>query len=348
MTLTDRSIVGALHRDVHDQPDALEALLERSGSATRAIAERLDRRDIGWVLVAGRGSSDNAGRYGQYLLGAEQRWTVAQATPSLYTRYGTPPRLDGALVVAVSASGASRDVVAVVEEARHQGRPTIGLTNVPDSPLARAAEHVIFLEAGRERAPTATRTYVNELAAFALLAAALDHDDRLRRDLEALPVRMRESLRSATDLGGAAEVIAGAPRVTVVGRGFNLATANEIALKLTALTRTPAVSYSAADLIRGPVPHAGAGPAVILAPSGRVLSDVLDLVPEFRQRGAPIIALSDVDEVLAESDHPIRLARGIREWLTPLTSVLHGQLLALEVARRQGALDLPTPDPRGQ
>lgn len=339
MTLTHQSIVDALHQDVHDLPDALEALLVRSGPAAEEIAERLDRRDIGWVLVAGRGSSDNAARYGQYLLGAEQRWTVAQAAPSLYTRYGTPPRLDGALVIAVSASGASRDIVAITEEARRQRRPTIALTNVPESPLAGAAEHVLHLEAGDERAPTATKTYVNSLAAFGLLAAALDHDGRLRSDLEALPDRMRGSLRSATDLGGPAEEIARAPRVTVVGRGFNLPTANEMALKLTALTRTPAVSYSAADLIRGPVPHAGAGPAVLLAPSGRVLSDVLDLLPEFRQRGAPIVALSDIDDVLAESDHPIRLAGGIREWLTPLTAIVHGQLLALEVARRQDALD---------
>lgn len=339
MTLTDRSITAALHRDVHDQPGALEALLERTGPAAAAVAERIDRRDVRWVLVAGRGSSDNAARYGQYLLGAEQRWAVAPATPSLYTRYGTPPRLDGALVIAVSASGASRDIVAIVEEARHQGRPTIALTNVPGSPLAEAAQHVLLLEAGEERAPTATKTYVNSLAAFGLLAAALDHDGRLRRDLERLPERMRAGLRMATDLGGPAEAIARAPRVTVVGRGFNLPTANEMALKLTALTRTPAVSYSAADLVRGPVPHAGAGPAVLLAPSGRVLSDVIDLLPEFRERGAPIVALSDIDDVLAEADHAIRLVAGVREWLTPVTSILHGQLLALEVARRQGALD---------
>lgn len=338
MTLTDGSIAGALHRDVHEQPEALERLLETGAPQADRIVERIDRRDVGWVLVAGRGSSDNAARYGQYLLGAEQRLAVAPATPSLYTRYGTPPRLDGALVIAVSASGASRDIVAITEEARRQGRPTVALTNVASSPLAGAAEHTLLLEAGTERAPTATKTYVNELAAFALLASAMDHDGDLRRDLLAVPDRLRECLRTATDLDGPAKVIAGAPRVTVIGRGFNLPTATEIALKLTALTQTPAVSYSAADLIRGPVPPAGAGPAVLLAPSGRVLSDVLDLLPIFRERGAPIVALSDVDDVLVEADHPIRLPGGVREWLSPLTSILHGQLLALEVARLQGSL----------
>lgn len=340
MTLTDGSIAGALHRDLHEQPDALDALVARSSEPAARIARLAARRDVNWVLVAGRGSSDNAARYGQYLLGAERRLAVSSAAPSLYTRYGTPPRLDGALVIAVSASGASRDIVAIVEEARRQDRPTIAITNVEGSPLDRAAEHTLFLEAGTERGPTATKTYVNSLAAFGLLTAAMEHAGDLRRDLEALPERMREALRTATDLAGAAEVIAGASRVTVVGRGFNLPTANEIALKLTALTRTPAVSYSAADLIRGPVPQAGAGPAILLAPSGRVLSDVLDLLPEFRQRGAPIIALSDIDDVLAEADHAIRLPGGLREWLSPLTSIIHGQLLALEVARRQGALDV--------
>src|SRR6185312_11912889 len=103
-------------------------------------------------------SSSNAARYAQYLLGRAHRVPVMFATPSLYTIYEQPPRLDGAIVVGISQSGASPDVASVLAEARRQGRPTVALTNVADSPLAREAAVVLLLEAGDERDVAATKT----------------------------------------------------------------------------------------------------------------------------------------------------------------------------------------------
>lgn len=332
-------IVRTLRQDVEEIPDVIARLLEREEDRAREMGQVLRRRRTSWLLVVGRGSSDNAGRYGQYLFGAEHRLAVAQATPSLFTRYGTPPRLDGATVVAVSASGASRDVVAVVEEAVRQRRPVLALTNDPGSPLAAAAPYVLPLHAGPQRGPTATKSYVASLAAFAMLSAVASDDDAMWADLRALPAALARLLRDPGDIAGAASLLTEATRAMVVGRGFNYATASELALKLTALTRTPTVAYSAADVIRGPAPTVGAPPTLLIAPSGRVLSDVIDLIPELRERGARLAVLSDLDDVLSEADHPLRLPTGVREWLSPLTSVVPGQLLALEVARRQGALN---------
>src|SRR5262249_58154917 len=159
-----------------EQPEALARLLERQASAARAAAGVFGRSDIRYLLIASRGSSSNVARYAQYLLGRAHRVPVMFATPSLYTIYGQPPRLDGALVIGISQSGASPDVVAVLAEAREQGRPTLALTNDVDSPLARTADAVLPLEAGREQAGAATKTYVNSLRAVAPLLPGIGDD----------------------------------------------------------------------------------------------------------------------------------------------------------------------------
>src|SRR5207244_5554637 len=148
--------VSWLESELREQPAALARLLDRQGAHAQELASVFRRDDVHYILIASRGSSSNAARYAQYVLGRAHRVPVSFATPSLYTLYGQPPRLDGALVLGISQSGASPDVNAVIEEARRQGRPTVAITNDADSPLARASEAVLPLEAGKELAVAAT------------------------------------------------------------------------------------------------------------------------------------------------------------------------------------------------
>src|SRR3954454_20556549 len=135
-----------LETELREQPEALARLLERQAASARTAAGLFQRRDLRYLLIASRGSSSNVARYAQYLLGRAYRVPVMFATPSLYTIYEQPPRLDGALVIGISQSGKSPDVVEVVTEARRQGRPAIALTNAPSSPLGLAADGVLKLE----------------------------------------------------------------------------------------------------------------------------------------------------------------------------------------------------------
>ena len=198
-----------LETELREQPQALARLLERQADAARTAAGVFGRGDIRYLLIASRGSSSNVARYAQYLLGRAHRVPVMFATPSLYTIYGQPPRLDGALVIGISQSGASPDVVAVLAEAREQGRPTLALTNDVESPLARTAEAVLPLEAGREQAVAATKTYVNSLGAVALLFAEMGDDAAAREEL----ARMPEALAAQIELSLARDALArGVPR----------------------------------------------------------------------------------------------------------------------------------------
>src|SRR5512136_2818430 len=161
-----------VYREIHEQPEVLERLLQQEQGAVDALSAEIKRRAIAHVIIAARGTSDNAARYAQYLLGACNQLPVGLAAPSLFSIYGAPPRFGNALVLGVSQSGQSPDIVSVLAEARRQGALTAAITNDIDSPLGAEADHVLNLHAGAERSVAATKTYTAELAAIALLSVA--------------------------------------------------------------------------------------------------------------------------------------------------------------------------------
>ena len=329
--------ISILQQEIHEQPIALERFLVDQSAAAAELVHALRRRDIQYVLIAARGTSDNAARYAQYVLGAFNRIQVALATPSLYTLYSTPPDLSGALVVGISQSGQSPDIVSVLTAGRAQGRPTLAITNVPDSPLAQAADWVLPLGCGVERAVAATKTYTTSLAALALLSTALSGNEQRRAELEKVPDWMRQTLDNIEPVLARVERYRYVGRSAVIGRGFNYATAFEVALKIKELTRVVTESYSSADFLHGPISVLEAGfPLIVVAPSGQTLSDLTTFAIEAKRRGAELIVISDDEAVLQLAQLPLVLPRGIPEWLSPLMAVLPGQLFAMHLAAAKG------------
>jgi glutamine---fructose-6-phosphate transaminase (isomerizing) len=332
-----------LETELREQPAALARLLERQGEHARELGALFRRPDVRYIVIASRGSSGNAARYALYLLGRANRVPVAFATPSLYTIYEQPPRLDGALVIGISQSGESPDVGAVIEEAARQGRPTLALTNNPSSPLARAAEAVLPLEAGDEQAVAATKTYLNSLGAVALLFASSTQDDAALAELQQMPERVAEQLERSFADAASFEGYAGVDGGTVVARGVNYGTAFEIALKIRELSGLVVEAYSAADLLHGPIAAIGAGwPVIVVAPSGPALAGIKDTLEQLRERGARLIVIADDERLLARAETPLPLVRAVPEWLSPLTAVIPGQLAARRLAELRGA-DLDNP-----
>jgi len=336
-----------LELELREQPAALARLLERQGAHAQRLGELLRRPDVRYLLIASRGSSSNAARYAQYLLGRANRVPVAFATPSLYTRYEQPPRLDGALVTGISQSGESPDVRAVIDEARRQGRPSIAITNRPGSPIGAAAEEVLPLEAGEELAVAATKTYLNSLGAIALLFAASTRDAAALRELTLMPGRLEAQLaRSFADIDAVVALGDGQGSVhggTVVARGLNYGTSFEIALKIRELSGLLFEAYSAADLMHGPVAAIAPGwPVIAVAPSGPALASMEVAIRGLVERGARVATIADREDVLALGTAAMRLVAAVPEWLSPLTTVIPGQLAAVRLARGGGGdLDRP-------
>jgi len=335
--------VSWLESELREQPTALATLLDRETGRAREVAAAFRRDDIHYILIASRGSSSNAARYAQYLLGRANRVPVMFATPSLYTIYEQPPRLDGAIVIGISQSGASPDVASVLAEARRQGRPTIALTNDSASPLAQQADAVLPLNAGAERAVAATKTYLNSVGAVALLFAAIAEDELALDELKAMPAILEQqvtlSLGTTPDLGEYRDAVG----ATVVARGVNYGTAYEIALKIRELSGLVVEAYSPADLLHGPIAAIQPGwPVIVVAPTGPARPSVEEVVAPLKERGARVIAISDVTAVLRRAHTKLQLVPRVPEWLSPLTAVIPGQVTAMRLAQLRG-LDIDSP-----
>lgn len=339
-----------LRDEIHEQPTVVARLLEQGSALVGPVAERIRHAGIEHVVIAARGTSDHAAIYAQYLWGVRNRLTVALAAPSIVTLYGVAPRFGRSLVVGISQSGASPDVVAVVAAARAQGAPTLAITNSPRSPLAEAAEHVIDLGAGTERAIAATKTYTAELAVVALLSTALLDDAAARRsaeaDLAALPEALERARSAEPAAAAVAAEMAGANRAIVLGRGLEYATAREWALKIKELAHLFADPYSAADFQHGPVALIEPGvPVLAVAPSGAIAGGMVELLGRLRdEHGADLAVLSDDPSIRAIGRWSIPIPEGVAEWARPIVSIVPAQLHALALTLARG---LDPERPRG-
>lgn len=332
-----------LEEEIACQPDLIDALIERALPQIQMIVARLPA--FSSVLIAARGSSDHAATYAKYAWAALAGHPVALAAPSLHTLYGTPPHMEGMLVVGISQSGQSPDIVAVLEEARRQGRPTLAITNDPSSPLGGVADEVVELGVGVERSVAATKTYSAELAVIAAFAAVWSGSADRLAELCAVPRALEAALRGTADLAARIAGYHAMDTCAVISRGYNYATAFEVALKLQELTYVQAIAYSSADFRHGPIATVASGsPVILVMPSGVVYADLLDLAHALRQRGADLLVISDASEALALAALPLPLATPLPEWVSPLAAIVPGQALALRLTLAKG-LD---PDaPRG-
>lgn len=326
-----------LFREIHQQPQVLEQFLQEEQTAVAELCAAMRAREIRQVVIAARGSSDNAGRYAQYLLAAYNRLPVSLTTPSLFTIYQRPPHFaPGTLILGISQSGKSPDIVSVLAEGRRQNCLTAAITNTGDSPLAAQADHVIHLRAGEERSMAATKTYTSQLFAIALLSALLADDAPRQASLAEAPSLLRRTLDLNSDCAPIAERYRYMRDCVVIGRGYNYATAYEIALKLKELTYTIAEPYSSADFLHGPLALIEHGfPALVIAPSGAVAEEMEKFIHQLHEREAEVLCISNQPDLLALGKRSFRLPPA-PEWLSPLLAVVPGQLLGMHLAATRG------------
>ncbi|HSD84200.1 MAG TPA: SIS domain-containing protein [Anaerolineae bacterium] len=334
-----------LYQEIHEQPAVLASLIEHELDHIQRIAAELRQRRLTHTLIAARGTSDNAGRYAQYLFGAVNQMLVGLATPSLHSIYQRPPHFEDALVIGISQSGRSPDIVSVVADGKRQGVATLAITNFPDSPLGQTADYVIPLHAGEERAVAATKTYTSQLMTLALLSACVAEDQNMLNVLRQIPLCLREVLQMSDTIARAAERYRYMKVCVVIGRGFNYATAFELALKIKELTYVLAEPYSSADFLHGPVALVEeAFPTIVVAPIGLMQAEMVNFIHTLKDRGAEVVAISDADEVLELARVPLKLPITVPEWASPLLSIVAGQLLAMHLAH---ARDYDVDRPRG-
>jgi glutamine---fructose-6-phosphate transaminase (isomerizing) len=331
--------------EIREQPGALERTLKEELAGVSELKRRLEKQRPRFVVLAARGTSDNAALFGRYLLEIATRIPVSLAAPSIFTLYGGEIDFRDTLVVAISQSGESTDTNLVLERARAAGAITVGITNEPESALARLAEHVFLVRAGRERSVAATKTYTGQLLMCYLLAYALG-----------APVSIDELARmpehAAAALGLEAEISARAERYTFmtqavsIARGLNYANAFEFALKLMETCYVVAERFSSADLLHGPIAMVeSAFPAFLFTPAGVTWPGLAEMLAKLEQLKAVTMVITDRSNADAAAKArtaiclPVELAHSgplPAEVYTPIPYIVPAQLFAACLAEHKG------------
>jgi glucosamine--fructose-6-phosphate aminotransferase (isomerizing) len=271
------------------------------------LGERLRRHRPYAVVTCARGSSDHAATFAKYLIETRVGILTSSAAPSVSSVYAAKADLRGTVMLAISQSGASPDLLATVASAKSAGAMIIALVNVETSPLAKAADCTIPLCAGREQSVAATKSYIAALAAIIHLVAFWSEDEELLEALAQAPAQLERAWKS--DWQPALAPLQPARDLYVVGRGLGLGIAQEAALKLKETCGLHAEALSAAELRHGPMALVQPGfPVLIFAQNDETHGGVAALAAELAERGAQIMlagANAPKSLVLAtETAHP--------------------------------------------
>ena len=324
-------------QELFGQPEMVAKLIEAEQDNVKRVAGELNSRGFQQFVISARGRGETSAQaYGKYLFDTLNRYVVAFAPPSVYTLYHMPQRLESALVLSLSQSD-EPDQVEVISEARRQGGLTVAVTRNPESSLAKSAEYVILTHSGQDLSGTTITACVAQQVVLAMLSAALGEDDERLTSVRALPPAMAKILTLEATTRQAAEQSRDIKYAASVGRGYNYASALEIGNELKEFTYTFADATSSADFVRGPISMVAQGfPVILVAPKGRVYPPMCQVGQDLRKRNAKLTVISDGDEILDLADATIRLPVSVEEWLSPLISVLAGQLFTYHLALAKG------------
>ncbi len=331
--------------EIYEQPQAIARAIEQEYANVARLVGELREREIRHVVIAARGTSDNAATYAKYLIEIVAGFPVSLAAPSVYTLYDAAVNLSGSLVLGISQSGQATDVVKTLSVARAAGALTVGITNVADSPLCTVSDYTLLCHAGEEKAVAATKTYTTALALIALLVGQWAGSAELLNGLRAIPDQVQATLDMDDTVAAAVERYRYIQECAVLARGLNQATALETALKMTETSYIVAKPYSGADFLHGPIAMVSEGfPCFLFAPEGRAYPSMVELALKLRKRAAELIVVAHSPEILELATKPLALPLAVPELLSPLLYIVPGQLWAYHLARARGQ----NPDkPRG-
>ncbi|HEX6547097.1 MAG TPA: SIS domain-containing protein, partial [Bryobacteraceae bacterium] len=340
--------MSTMRDEIRQQPASIERTLKSEWKQTQKLRAVFENRRPRFIVLAARGTSDNAAQFGRYLIEMTTGIPVSLAAPSIYTLYRARVDLKDSLVVAISQSGESTDTNLVLERAKEAGAITIGITNEPESSLAKLAEYTFLVRAGKEKSVAATKTYSGQLFVFYLLAYALGAGIQLD-DLKKLPDLAQAALKLEKEIAERAERYRFMDHAVVIGRGLNYANSFEYALKLMETCYVVAERFSSADLLHGPIAMLDASfPAFVLAPSGVTWQPIRELIERLISIKAETLIFTDKSNKDAQRvpgleksvvSIPLALSRKFslpEEIYTPIPYIIPGQLFAASLADVKG------------
>jgi glucosamine--fructose-6-phosphate aminotransferase (isomerizing) len=320
--------------EIAQQPAVLEKTIAEEKLKLTKLGEVLRARDIDLIVLAARGSSDNAALFGRYLLEVTTGIPVSLSAPSVHTLYHAKLKLSRALVIGVSQSGEGIDINAVLEQAKASGAFTLGITNNADSSMAQIADETLLTHAGPEKSVAATKTYTAQMLHFYMLASALGGADI---EYEKIPAFADEALKLRPEIEELVQRYVFMENCVVVGRGMNYGNSYELALKLMETCYVVAERFSSADFFHGPLAIVERRfPVILFAPPGVTKQGTMDLLKRLRELQADSLAITNDPEIAALSSQHLQMDQDFDEFLSPIPYIVPAQLFAALLAEAKG------------
>lgn len=318
-----------MRREINEIPQAVARLLDRGKDDVARAGSALAARDPAVVVTIARGSSDHAAYFLKYAIELELGLPVASLGPSLASIYQAPLRLQRAAAFAVSQSGASPDIVAMLEGAKAGGALTVSLVNTTPSPLADAASIAVNIQAGPEIAVAATKSYVNSIVAGLAVLSEWSGSATLKKAVAALPDHLDKAL--SLDWSVLVEPLVKAESLYMLGRGPALAIAMEAALKCKETCELHAEAYSSAEVLHGPVSLvAESFPVIAFAARDKAEASIAQTASGLVTKNANVYLTSDQGKgatvlPFVETGHPLTDALAL---IVPYYSMVEALSLA--------------------
>jgi len=324
--------------EIREQPAALERTLRSELKKAQKLRAVFAKNRPKLIMLAARGTSDNAAQFGRYLLEITTGIPVSLSAPSIFTLYEAKMDFSGALCVAISQSGESTDTNVVLQKAREAGAQTLGITNEADSSMARIAEHVFLVRAGKEKSVAATKTYTGQLLCFYLLAYALGADLDIE-DFRHIPGWAAKSLELEPEIASRAERYRFMEHAVVAGRGLNYSNAFEFALKMMETCYVIAERFSSADFQHGPIAMVEQSfPMFLFTPSGVTWQGMNEMILKLLSLKAEVLLVRDQSnkEAAKLKTREIVVPLTLPELYTPIPYIIPAQLFAGRLAAVKG------------
>ncbi|MDK2886563.1 MAG: hypothetical protein PWP54_1121 [Thermosipho sp. (in: thermotogales)] len=307
-------------QEIYEINEVLEKTTRNGVNKIRQIAERYKKMLPALVLFSGRGSSDNACAYGQYLFQSKLKLLTSSALGSLYVYYKTPPNLKNAMVIGISQSGETKDVNEVLKIAKKENAFTIGITNNLNSTMAKIlGEDILYLNAGVEKSVAATKTFVSSLAILLFLTNIINGEDLEINKLKKLVDYVISKEKVIKEI---AKMFVFAQDLIVLGTGFNYSIALEGSLKLKETCYINAQGMSTIDFVHGPLAMLEPNiPIIIFAPNDGTQEMSKKVLEKIRKTGTHVLVVSDNKEILEMGDLSFTLLEAEKE-LYPFQTVM--------------------------
>lgn len=325
-------------KEIKECPEALARLLQQEMPHIERLGALLREREINAITFVARGTSDNACLYGKYLVESMLGIPAHLAAPSIVTIYGSNIRALHSLVIGVSQSGEGTDVNRYLEHAKATGSMTLAITNTRNSSIAKVADEVIYLHAGREESVAATKTYVTQCMALLMLTAAWAGHKTTLNLLPRLPEAAELVLtQSEPEIMDRVERFRFATQAVVLGRGYHYATAKEMALKLMETCYLPAQAFSIADFLHGPIAMIHEGfPTFLFVTQGRMSAPMMEVAKDLRAKGSESVIFSNTRQTKHYGNVHFMMPRALPEVATPITYIIPGQLFCYHLSITKG------------